>query len=243
VRRFPLLLSLCVAACRTASTPTAPATPSVAHPMPDSLHWVRNSAEYQAATRQTYRLAALTLERRAAGKPNGAWAVILDADETILDNSEYMKERFAVGSKFTAPTWDEWTRRKSAGTVPGALEFLTRIRELGGRVAIVTNRTQNECADTETNLKSNGLPYDVILCNAEPRGSSKQARFEEVAAGTTPAGLPPLEVLMWVGDNILDFPGLDQDARSQRERLNDFGERFFVLPNPSYGSWEDRPRL
>jgi 5'-nucleotidase (lipoprotein e(P4) family) len=210
--------------------------------MPDSLHWFRNSAEYKAATLQTYRLAALVLERRASGKASGGWAVILDADETVLDNSQYLKERFAQGLKFTPPTWHEWTQRKSAPAVPGAVDFLTRVHELGGRIAVVTNRAASECPDTESVFKTDGLLYDVILCNPDLSNSSKESRFEQVAKGTTPASLPPLEVLMWLGDNIRDFPGMSQEARTQPEKLKDFGERFFVLPNPTYGSWEGSPR-
>ena len=210
--------------------------------MPDSLHWFRNSAEYRALTLQTYRLAAQTLERRVSGKARNAWAVILDADETVLDNSQYFKERSVLGQKFSRPTWHEWTQRKTAGSVPGAADFLKRVQELGGRIAIVTNRAASECPDTEVNFKANGLPFDVILCNADLGNSSKQGRFAQVAKGATPAGLPPLDVVMWMGDNVLDFPGMNQDARLRPERLKEFGERFFVLPNPTYGSWEGSPR-
>ena len=206
--------------------------------MPDSLHWFRNAAEYRAATLQTYRLAAQVLDRQIAGKASGTWAVILDADETILDNSQYLKERFAVGEKFAPRTWHEWTTRKSAPSVPGAVDFLKHIQEKGGKIAIVTNRAASECADTEVNFKTNSLLYDVILCNADLSNSSKEGRFAQVANGGTPAGLPRLEVVMWVGDNIQDFPGMNQDARNDPARLSEFGERFFVLPNPTYGSWE-----
>jgi len=210
--------------------------------MPDSLHWFRNAAEYRAAALQTYRLAATVLDRRVSGKASGAWAVILDADETILDNSLYLKEQFAIGLKFAPRTWREWTARKSAPSVPGAMDFLKHIREKGGKIAIVTNRAASECDDTEANLKTNGLIYDVILCNADLSNSSKEARFAQVANGATPAGLPRLEVVMWVGDNIQDFPGMNQDARNDPSRLSEFGERFFVLPNPTYGSWDRTPR-
>jgi 5'-nucleotidase (lipoprotein e(P4) family) len=203
---------------------------------------MRNSAEYRAATLQAYRSAALALDRRIAGKPSGAWAVILDADETVLDNSQYSKERFAIGERFSPATWHEWTKRRAAGTIPGAAGFLRHVQQKGGRIAIVTNRAASECADTEAVFRSSGLPFDVMLCNPNLNDSSKQARFDQVANGTTPAGLPPLEVVMWVGDNIQDFPGLSQQSREKADQLADFGDRFIVLPNPSYGSWERSPR-
>jgi 5'-nucleotidase (lipoprotein e(P4) family) len=257
MRIAPLLVVLTLG-CRSASEPalTPPGAPPAAvaqaaspapspgatPAMPDSLHWFRNAAEYQAIALQTYRLAAEVLDRRVEGKAAGSWAVILDADETLLDNSQYLKERLAVGEKFTSRTWREWTSRKTAPNVPGGADFLLHIHERGGRIAIVTNRASVECEDTEANLKSNGLVYDLILCNPDLTDSSKEARFAQVAHGTTPAGLPPLEVVMWVGDNIRDFPGMTQDARSDPSRLADFGERFIVLPNPTYGSWERTPR-
>ncbi len=257
MKRIACLLVVFTLGCRSGSqtqvaTPAAPPSPVVVatpspvpspvYVMPDSLHWFRNAAEYRAATLQTYRLAAQVLDRRVAGKASGTWAVILDADETLLDNSLYLKERFAIGEKFAPRTWREWTSRKSAPSVPGAADFLKLIQAKGGKIAIVTNRAASECADTEVNFKTNGLLYDVILCNPDLSNTSKEARFAQVANGTTPAGLPRLEVVMWVGDNIHDFPSMNQDARNDSARLGEFGERFIVLPNPTYGSWERSPR-
>ncbi|MFI5257962.1 MAG: HAD family acid phosphatase [Gemmatimonadales bacterium] len=55
--------------------------------------------------------------------------------------------------------------------------------------------------------------------------------------------MPPLRVLMWVGDNIQDFPALTQAAMrsAPASAFDEFGERFVVLPNPMYGSWEGNP--
>jgi predicted secreted acid phosphatase len=78
-----------------------------------------------------------------------------------------------------------------------------------------------------------------MLCKADGGPSSKGPRFEAVAQGTTSAGLPPLEVVAFVGDNVQDFPGLGQAIRTQGdEAFALFGARFFLLPNPMYGSWE-----
>jgi predicted secreted acid phosphatase len=121
--------------------------------------------------------------------------------------------------------------------LPGASAF--RVRALGGRIAIVTNRTATECPDTEALFLAHGLAYDVMLCRPDAGPSDKNPRFEAVARGTTPAGLPPLDVVAVVGDNIQDFPGQSQAIRKQGdEAFAPFGARFFVLPNPMYGSWE-----
>ncbi len=204
-------------------------------PMPDSIHWVRNSAEYRAIVRQTYGLAAHELERRAQGKAPGTWAVILDADETVIDNSLYQKEQAEAGLPFSGATWSKWTARKAAPALPGAVPFLERARALGGKIAIVTNRSQGDCPATEADFRDHGIPYDLMLCKPSSGRTDKDARFEQVARD--------LEVLMWVGDNIQDFPGLRQDLRTQgADAFDAFGRTHFVIPNPMYGSWEGNPR-
>ena len=166
--------------------------------------------------------------------------MILDADETVLDNSEYQVRRARRGLGFTSESWADWVREEAASALPGAVAFVNRVRQLGGRVAIVTNRNDDVCEPTRRNLEAAGLEVDVVLC--QQRDEGKEGRFRVVAAGETSAGLPPLEVLAWVGDNIEDFPGGSQQLRdADPEDLVDFGVRFFVLPNPMYGSWEENP--
>ena len=125
------------------------------------------------------------------------------------------------------------------GVVAGPGVLTRRARELGGRVVIVTNREQAQCDVTRANLQRVGIAADAVLCKTDPSNSFKDARFEAVAAGTAPSTLPALRVVMWVGDNIQDFPRLRQDLRAQSDSaFADFGDRFFLLPNPMYGSWE-----
>jgi 5'-nucleotidase (lipoprotein e(P4) family) len=209
--------------------------------LPDSLHWVRNSAEYRAAALQAFRLATARVEEAAGGRAAGTWAVVADADETLLDNSQYQKERAEAGLPFTPESWTEWVGRREAPAVPGAVDFARRVRELGGRLAVVTNRTQAECPDSEVNLRALGVEPDAILCRPEGAHGTKEPRFQQVESGQA-FGAGPVEVLLYVGDNILDFPGLDQQARLSLERLEAFGRRFVVVPNPMYGSWERNPR-
>jgi 5'-nucleotidase (lipoprotein e(P4) family) len=186
-----------------------------------------------------FRAATSYVEAAATTREDGSWAVVIDADETILDNSVYQVERERQGLGFTPESWHEWTARREAAPLPGAKDLLARVKTLGGRVAIVTNRRESECPDTEAVLRAHGLVYDVILCRPDDGPSDKGPRFEAVAAGTTRAGLPPLEVVAFVGDNIRDFPEQSQMLRTRgEEAFNEFGARFFVLPNPMYGSWE-----
>lgn len=189
---------------------------------------------------QTFRLARERLEELADDREPGTWAVISDADETILDNSLYAVERAAVGAGFTPESWTEWVARREAPALPGARDFLQSVHELGGVIAIVTNRKAHECADTEANFARERLPYDVVLCRPSESDGDKAPRFRAVEQGHTSAGLPPLEVILYLGDNIEDFPGADQEIRhAGSTALAPFGDRWFVFPNPVYGSWQE----
>jgi 5'-nucleotidase (lipoprotein e(P4) family) len=207
--------------------------------MPDSIRWAKSSAEHDALFVQVYVAAAAEVERAAASRKSGTWAVILDADETVIDNSTYQLEQARLGQGFTPQTWNVWVGRREATALPGAGKFLARVRELGGRIAIVTNRLQSECADTEAVFRSQQLLYDAMLCRADGGPSDKNPRFDAVAKGQSTAGDAPLDVVAYVGDNILDFPHLSQTVRTGGEiALAEFGRRYFLLPNPMYGSWQ-----
>ncbi len=164
---------------------------------------------------------------------------MLDADETIISNQQYQIELAQAGLTFTPESWRAWVGRREATPLPGAAAFLSRVRDLGGRIAIVTNRLESECPDTEAVFKTHRLAYDVMLCRADAGPSDKNPRFAAVAAGTTRAGGPPLDTVAFVGDNILDFPNLTQAAaRKDEAALAPFGIRYFLVPNPMYGSWQ-----
>ena len=229
------VLLLAGPACRTAAPAMPPPAPAARVPL--AIRWARVSAEHRAIFLEVYAMATAHVEQEAARRAPGSWAVVLDADETILDNSDYQLERLPFGGRFEAQSWRAWTSRRAAVPLPGAVAFLRRVHELGGRIAIVTNRDAAECADTEAVFHARALAYDVMLCRPEGASSDKNPRFEAVARGT--AGLPPLEIVAFLGDNILDFPGQSQAVRERGdEDLADFGRRFFVFPNAMYGSWE-----
>ena len=219
---------------------TAPnATPAAAEPVPTSIRWFRASAEQRAAYLQAYRAAAATIERRSAGLTAGSWAVILDADETVIDNSPYEQQLAEQHATYSEASWREWVLRQAAPALPGAAAFTARVRALGGKVAIVTNRADAYCDATRANIASAGIVADEVLCRTDPKNGSKDPRFEAVAAGTAPSTLPPVKVLMWVGDNIQDFPRLTQAIRTAGDSaFASFGESYVILPNPMYGSWE-----
>ena len=235
------VLLLTAFGCASTAPPPEPPPASQRLELDRAAHWLRNSAEYEAVVRQTYFAAGARMREVAAGRESGTWAVAVDADETILDNSPYEKELTEKGIYTTDELWDGWVARRAAPPVPGALEFLELVHALGGKIAVVTNRIEDHCADTRANFRAFDIPFDVILCRTED--ARKEARWASIERGTAADDLPPLEIVMWVGDNIQDFPHLDQEIRGvAATAYADFGVRFFALPNPIYGSWMDNPK-
>lgn len=239
---FVLVLAGCASAPPApGAAPRTPAPRTQApgtYALPNDLQWVRDAAEYQAVVLQTYRAATTRVEQQAASRAPGTWAVVLDADETVINNLQYQIERGRLGLGFTAESWNAWVKRREATPIPGAARFLSRVRALGGRIAIVTNRLGSECPDTEAVFRAHQLAYDVMLCRPDGTPSDKNPRFNSVERGQAFGLAAPLEVVAIIGDNILDFPGLSQAMRAGGEAaFAEFGVRFFLVPNPMYGSW------
>jgi 5'-nucleotidase (lipoprotein e(P4) family) len=257
MRRLAPILLVSVLACRSAAPARPPATEAPASPaprtapvaapspdLPKAVRWVQRSAEYRASFLQTYRAATAHVERAAGGRFSGTWAVVADADETVISNVQHEVERAreaGAEAAFDPARWTEWVRRREALALPGAAAFLRRVRELGGRIAIVTNRTATECDDTRANFEAQGLPYDAILCREAGQPSDKNPRFEAVRTGTA-FGSGPVDVVAFLGDNIRDFPGGAQEMRQKGDQaFAEFGARYFIFPNPLYGSFESNP--
>lgn len=226
-----------VGAGRMGASATGTRTPS----LPNDIHWARNSAEHRAIFHEVYRAASERLATLISGHPRGSWGVILDADETVLDNSDYQRSRAAAGGRFDAISWNVWVMQGRAPALPGAIPFTALVHQLGGRVVIVTNRDDSQCSITRANLAGDGILADLVLCRTTT--SDKNPRFESVQHGTAASGLPALAVLEWLGDNIQDFPMLDQSSRADDSdaAFSRFGDSYFAFPNPMYGSWEANP--
>jgi 5'-nucleotidase (lipoprotein e(P4) family) len=238
VSRIVPMAALAIACAHQAAvTAPPPRATFSSRQLPNDIRWFRTAAEYRALTRQAFTTAGDRLPELAANLPTGSWAVILDADETILDNSEYQRRRFVVDSGYTEATWVAWVNERAAQPIPGATEFTRRVHGLGGRVVVVTNRAASLCDATRANLAAIGLTADAVLCQP-PGETDKNPRFQRVQTGSALQGLPPLHIVEWLGDNILDFPGLSQAARNDPTALAEFGKRYFILPNPMYGSWQ-----
>jgi acid phosphatase len=255
----PALLLSGACASRTAppaSTPGAPpaAAPAAKVPLPDSVVWFRTSVEYRAVTTQSYRLATLMLDRAladrtwtAALEQTGDYgakptAVILDVDETVLDNSESEERNVREGASYNEARWADWCNERKATPIPGALEFTKAAAAKGVTVFYVTNRDRGLEEATRDNLAKYGFPLDAgrdtVLTRAErPEWSSsdKSSRRAMVAQD--------FRVLLLVGDDFGDFVAGARGTLAARQALDQahaakWGVKWIALPNPLYGSWK-----
>jgi 5'-nucleotidase (lipoprotein e(P4) family) len=203
--------------------------------------WQQSSGERRALSYQAFTLARMMLDRdlrmnRRARKPR---AIIVDLDETILDNSSY--EGKLLKDRVNYPEgWTEWVNRAEATAVPGAVEFLDYAAARGVRVFYVTNRIPAEKEGTARNLKKLGFPRvddESLLTSPGPRSASKEPRRNAVSA--------KYHVVLLMGDDLNDFAKVFEDSKTIESRIaasdrfkNEFGKRFIVLPNAMYGNWE-----
>jgi len=205
-----------------------------AKPMPASkgLEWVMKSREYRAVCLQTYANAWEKVEK-AAKDESGPWAIVMDLDETVLNNSQYQVELDKAGATHTQEAWEKWVGRCEAGLVPGAKEFIERVRtQPKARIIFLSNRFARVTDKTRKNLKKHGLTRenDIFLLR-RIRGDTKANRREEVFKGTgRMASHGAFSVLAWFGDAAHDFP---DDPKLK------WGTHKFMLPNPVYGNWDE----
>lgn len=203
----------------------------------DALLWFQTSAEAQALFYQAYNLARFRLIEALREPRSNPPAVVVDIDETLLDNSPHQARLIATGQAFPA-FWDEWIERADARALPGASEFLRFADSNGVAVFYVSNRDAKMLNATVRNLERHGFPQltpDRILLRTNE--SSKTSRRASIAQH--------YDILLLVGDNVNDFSEvfegtLPAERSLAAERMRDFfGKRFIVLPNPFYGDWEN----
>ncbi|GAA4330110.1 5'-nucleotidase, lipoprotein e(P4) family [Mucilaginibacter gynuensis] len=205
--------------------------------------WQQRSVEYKALCFQAYNIARLRLDEALKNPPAGKpLAVVTDIDETVLDNSPYDAARAIANLDYDAKTWKEWTAKAIADTVPGAPAFFKYAASKGVTVFYITNRDEDERENTLKNLRLYNLPNaDNAHLQLKQGASSKEARRNEV--------LKTHQIVLLCGDNLPDFDVLYDNHKenpiTEQNRdevtaklLKDFGSRYIVLPNPSYGDWE-----
>jgi 5'-nucleotidase (lipoprotein e(P4) family) len=204
------------------------------------IKYMRDSEEYATLTRQVYRLAGEAVTRAASSAAGRRWAVVLDIDETTLDNSTYQLERAAYGLPFADASWNAWVERREAPAVPGVIEFVGQVRRSGGHVGWISNRDTTVVDATRENLKKFGLwNDDDRLCLQKTPQHTKAQRRREITTGTGDCAWTsqPVQVVAFVGDQLGDFPASSEQV-PQTGTDTAFGHVCFLLPNPMYGAWE-----
>ena len=239
---------------QASAVPPAAVMPAAKPVLPDSIVWFRTSVEYRAVTTQSYRLAELMLDRALADKTWTAAleqtgdcgskppAVILDVDETVLDNSESQERDVRDGAAYSEARWAVWCNERRAVPIPGALEFTRAAAAKGVAVFYVTNRDRALEQATRDNLAKYSFPLDpsrdTVLARAERpewASSDKSPRRSVVAQD--------FRILLLVGDDFGDFVSGARSTLAARQALGDanaamWGVKWIALPNPMYGSWK-----
>ena len=245
----------CAARQTAPATPaTAPATVSGAHENLNAVVWMQTAEEYEATALQAYRLAQMELDAAlkdlswtAALEQTGDFAklppaVVLDIDETVLDNSYFQARQVRDRAAYSEERWGEWVREARATAIPGALAFTQYAAKNGVAIFYVSNRQAPLEEATRTNLAALGFPLndkvDTLLSRSERpewQASGKGPRRQYVARD--------YRILLLIGDDLGDFvvnaAGTVEERRARTAPQSDWwGRRWIMLPNPTYGSWE-----
>lgn len=200
--------------------------------------WQQRAAEYKALCFQAYNTAKFRLDEALQHKGSRPLAVVTDIDETVLDNSPYDAQRAIRNQEYDAATWKQWTAKAQCDTVPGAPSFFKYAASKGVTVFYITNRDEDERAGTLKNLRLYNMPFaDDQHLILKTGSSSKESRRQQV--------LQRYDIALLCGDNLPDFDALYDNRPTEQSRMavtqqlkQQFGSRYIVIPNPSYGDWE-----
>lgn len=224
----------------------------------NAVVWTQLAIEHDLIYLQTYRDAqsrllaalhdpnwdALASGDRVAPSEGLKPAVVLDIDETVLDNSPYQARLVRSGGAYNEADWAAWCREEAARAFPGAVAFTQFAASHGIAVIYISNRASDLDQVTLANLRKVGLPVSgaqdflglgTAVDGCQQTGTSKACRRQLI--GRT------YRVLMQFGDQVGDFVDVTRHTVTARNQamapyLDWIGRRWFVLPNPTYGSWE-----
>jgi 5'-nucleotidase (lipoprotein e(P4) family) len=255
--RWLLIVVLVVTLGACAPVPAVRAPDPPASDLLNAVLWMQRSVEFKATALTAFALARIRLDQaladpswtgapkeQTAGYQSLPPAVILDIDETILDNSGYQAWMTLNGTSFDPKTWNAYVKTVTSLPIPGALEFARYADAKGVKVFYISNRTAEEEPTTRRNLEKLGFPMgggtDTMLTTRKQPdwGSAKGTRRAHVAKS--------YRVLLNIGDNFADF--LDEARGGEAERLRAlaqhqerFGREWIMIANPAYGSFESAP--
>ena len=215
--------------------------------------FMQKAAEFRALSFQAFNLARRQLDadlynknlrtlRRAERRKRRA--IIVDIDETVLDNSPAQAAGIKARKGFNLPDWYAWSKMQKAKAIPGSVEFLNYATSKGVKVYYISNRDEVQKQDTIENLRKVGFKdisaENVLMRQKDSSGnniSAKKPRREFVSNKH--------RVVLIIGDNLDDFADVferksvsDRFAEVERTK-NHWGKRWIVLPNAMYGTWEN----
>ncbi len=219
----------------------------------DANLWMQTSGEYRACCLQTYRFAKERLIEKLHTLPKDGQtsAIIMDLDETVLDNSGYVTFLFQNREVYSDASWKRWEKDHGddVALVPGALDFIHLAEHDRVRVVYISNRFEENREATTQTLHRLGIDttdiHERLLLTTGP--SDKTARRKQV--------FDHFRVLMLFGDNLRDFAeefraakvdaddvtaqnrGIADRLKQVDEHRASWGSDWIVLPNPSYGEW------
>lgn len=203
-----------------------------------ATNWYQTSGEARALYLQGYNVATQRLKEYLKTPHTKPYSIVLDLDETVLDNSPYQAENIILGRGYDSKSWDEWVNMKKAKAVPGAKEFLQFADKNGVKIYYISDRTESQLEATIENLRAEGIPVqanDSVLLKNKDDKSGKVNRREYVKNHT--------QLIMLFGDNLSDFDlfsskSIDERNAKVEELSKEFGDRFVIFPNPLYGAFE-----
>ena len=215
--------------------------------------YMQKAAEYRALAYQAYNLARLRLDADLDKKnvkklPKAQRklprAIVVDIDETVLDNSPSQAAGIKSGRPFNSADWYAWGEMRKAKAIPGAVEFLSYAVSKGVRVFYVSNRDEVQKAATIENLKRVGFA-DANSDNVMLRQTDANGRHISTKTPRRDAISEKHRIVMLIGDNLDDFAdAFERKGTADRFAETDkfkslWGDRWIVLPNAMYGTWEN----
>ncbi|QCK16672.1 5'-nucleotidase, lipoprotein e(P4) family [Mangrovivirga cuniculi] len=199
--------------------------------------WYQKSGENYLLYHQLYDFAKYRLiENLSKSSSEMPKAVVLDLDETVLDNSPYNAYLITSGTTYSTETWNQWARAGKAEALPGALDFTNFAMSLGIEVFYISNRSNISLDGTVENLKILGFPNaDKEHVFLKTETSDKTIRRNKVREN--------YEIILFLGDNLRDYKEVFiKPAKDVKEVVDDYKKEllnfFIVFPNPMYGEWE-----
>ncbi|MDP8237351.1 MAG: HAD family acid phosphatase, partial [Candidatus Erginobacter occultus] len=192
--------------------------------------YTSRSDEYRYACVGIYNAALDRLQKNVSGIEE-PWAVVMDVDDTCLSSAEYRKFKKRWRTLLYRPRWSDWCREGNDPAVPGAVDFTEKVRKLGGKIVLITGRSEELREPTLKNLHKEGFVFDTLLMS-KPE-ISKELWRRKIEKGEAVQDLGALKIVMLIGDSLTDFASDPTDPKHAEK----WGRMYFVVPNPMNGSW------